>query len=564
MSRRIAIGRAAVAALFFFLLAANAYGAGANTAEIQVTAEPAALASTASVLINGKAVGGLPLTIRLQAGRYLFEVEVSGAETWRRWVDVKAGVPQVLNAALAAKGAATVSAPAVTSGSLLITADDLSATVSVNGKAYGTVPVLVQGIVGECLVQVRSPSGEAQRKVIVAAGKTEKLRFELQKKQVGATLRLLAEPSDAVIWVNGDKRGKAPLTVTGLATGKHLVEGRLEGFATARQSLFVEAGQEATLRLVLKALPLRLSHGMVRVASQPPGATVFIDGKAVGKAPLLRDKVVVGAHLVALRLDGYQEALHSLAVEPGRIAGLSVTLQRKDASSQPSSYPASNPTSRPKGDAPFYTHDAWLVPPRFVAVDASAGFPYLFAARLSTGLFTSGSLAMDAGVILKSYGAMTEVAGQLRLRLFDRDPFAAALFFEVGGGGGARSRNTFSFLFGGIGSWAPLPWLRASARLGLEAYSDRNCPAAKTDGESGVCSAPPADLASMSLRERMGGVRLMIAASGEVPITPWLSIFAELEAAAAADRAGFRDAFAAVMPGSDPHIYARLGVTLRR
>jgi hypothetical protein len=62
------------------------------------------------------------------------------------------------------------------------------------------------------------------------------------------------------------------------------------------------------------------------VASQPPGASVWVDGTPVGETPLELD-VEPGDHEVSVRLEGYQPRSHQLSFEEGERESLSVTLE---------------------------------------------------------------------------------------------------------------------------------------------------------------------------------------------------------------------------------------------
>ncbi|MCK5799037.1 MAG: PEGA domain-containing protein [Deltaproteobacteria bacterium] len=96
--------------------------------------------SSAMITINGKAVGRIPTSLRLQAGRYFVEVTRPGYKTWRHWLDVKAATPTTLRV----KMAAAISKP--TTGALLVAADILVSEVFVDGKSVGKVPALVANL----------------------------------------------------------------------------------------------------------------------------------------------------------------------------------------------------------------------------------------------------------------------------------------------------------------------------------------------------------------------------------------------------------------------------------
>jgi peptidoglycan/xylan/chitin deacetylase (PgdA/CDA1 family) len=76
----------------------------------------------------------------------------------------------------------------------------------------------------------------------------------------------------------------------------------------------------------LKELPL---VGALRVTSDPDGATVLLDGKEVGKTPLVYPNVQPGPHTVAVRLAGYANAEQALQVARAQAAVATFTLERQ-------------------------------------------------------------------------------------------------------------------------------------------------------------------------------------------------------------------------------------------
>lgn len=404
----------------------------------------------ASVVINGKEVGNLPTEITLQAGRYLVEVERAGYKTWRRWLDVKSGQPQKLSVTFVG---VSPSVKKPTGGTLLVASDVLSAEVWVDGKKRGTVPLLLSDLAAaEYQVTVKADGyAPKSKKVAVTVGKTTRVSIAL-RADLAATLKVLAEPSGVDVLVDGDVRGRAPLTIHGLSAGQHVIEGRRDGYLSSRREVALVAGKVFTLKLELKEPPPSRPTGALRVTSNVSQALVAIDGRFVGKTPLLRKDVIVGPHVITVRKKGYDQLIVTVNVKPQQIAAVEAKLDKEAMPSQPASQPASQPT---QGRAAVqddvrqvFSRSARLVPPAYVGGDASLGFPHLIDLRLTTGFYRAGRIAIDGGVALRSYFSMTEALLHTRVRLYDKDPFWIATQLEIGGGGGPASRNTFSVRIG--------------------------------------------------------------------------------------------------------------------
>jgi hypothetical protein len=534
------------------------------SAMVTIQSDSGAALSGSMITINGKAVGAVPTSLRLRVGRYLVEVERPGYQTWRQWLDVKADAPATVKVKM------TTSAAAPTTGALLVASDVLDAEVFVDGKSVGKVPALVQLLKpGKHKVEVRAKGyAPKQAEASISAGKTFKLTLRLEPT---TELKIVSEPTGVEVWVDGEKKGLAPLSLTNLKAGKHLVEGRLEGHTSVQHTVDLAQGKLFTLKLDLKAQKAGPATGGLRVTSDQTQALVFIDGRFVGKTPLLRPQVVVGPHVVTVRKQGYEEHLETVEVKAGKIAALSVKLTAGGSSqptSQAASQPTSKPTSQPTDDKEdvrlMNAHSARLMAPAYVAGDVSAGFPHLLEARLTTGIFDLGRFAMDAGVALRTYFTVTEVDLRVRVRVLRHGPFSLAGVLALGGGGGPKARNTFHVDFGAIGTWEYKRYFNLSAHALMSIYTDRLCPENPSENEVDACRLPPDGLTATEVRERFTSVRLMLGATMSVPITDWLSVFGGLELAAAANRRSYTDAFASYMPSSDPHVYGRVGITFKR
>jgi hypothetical protein len=539
--------------------------ADAKTSAVSIVSADGKAIAGASVVINGKEVGTLPTEIQLQPGRYLVEVERSGFKTWRTWLDVKSGQPSKLSVTFAPR----LAQKTPKGGTLLVAADVLTADVWIDGKARGKVPLLLADLAPKKYQVTVKATGFAPKsqQVEVVAGKTTRLSVALRADKA-ATLKVLAEPSDVTISLDGKPRGVAPLTLHGLAAGQHVVEGSRDGYVTARREVSLTTGKVTTVKLVLEEPPANRPTGALRVTANTAQALVAIDGRFVGKTPLLRKGVVVGPHLVTVRKEGHAQFIVTVNVKANKIAAVEATLEKSQsvASSQPASQPASSPSKKRVEDAvnQMFSRSAQLMAPAFVGGEFSLGFPHLIEFRLTTGFYRAGRIAIDGGVSLRSFFSITEASLHARVRLLDKDPFWVATQIEIGGGGGPASRNTFSMRIGGLASWRPSKWTMLTGRALLQIYTDRLCPESPRTNEASGCTTPPGGLNANDVRSRFTSAGLLIALGIEVPVMPWLSVFGELEFSAAANRRAYTDAFVGYMPNSDPHVYGRVGVTLRR
>lgn len=128
-------------------------------------------------------------------------------------------------------------------------------------------------------------------------------------------LRLHITPEPDVVAVEGGL--SLPLAGRYLVRpGRYTVVAEKAGYRRLSEPIEVTAKQDnPTFSFRLTALPGRLA-----VRSEPPGAVVVIDGKAVGRTPLEPVSLAPGAHAVLVRAKRYQTYQADVAIEGKDVA----------------------------------------------------------------------------------------------------------------------------------------------------------------------------------------------------------------------------------------------------
>lgn len=113
-------------------------------------------------------------------------------------------------------------------------------------------------------------------------------------------LRVTSIPDGATVTCDGVLRDATPITVKGLGAGDHLVVVQKPGFAEARRTITLNAGQKAALDIALEPVT-----GLVLVDTVPSGAEIEVSGAHRGKAPLLMTDLPVGRYRVKGSAPGF-------------------------------------------------------------------------------------------------------------------------------------------------------------------------------------------------------------------------------------------------------------------
>jgi hypothetical protein len=149
-------------------------------------------------------------------------------------------------------------------------------------------------------------------------------------------------PNRAGVTLNGTWRGRTPLTLDNLPFGRYVVRVVQPGYQVERQDVSLsarDASHEFAARLTRTASTARGASprpppqaapeaftGTIFVDSRPRGATVFVDGRSVGKTPLSLPDVSIGSHTVRLELAGKKTWTTTTRVVAGQTARVTGSL----------------------------------------------------------------------------------------------------------------------------------------------------------------------------------------------------------------------------------------------
>jgi serine/threonine protein kinase len=161
-------------------------------------------------------------------------------------------------------------------------------------------------------------------------------------------------PAGARVLVDGRDRGSTPASVSDLGSGEHRLRVVHDGYTTAeRRVVLSPARPTQALTVPLAKAPVSprpapassanadpvspkqsvkpsAEAGTLLVESRPTGATVFVDGRNVGRTPLTLPDVSAGDHAVRLELSGHRPWSTSVKVEGGAPQRVGGSLEKTD------------------------------------------------------------------------------------------------------------------------------------------------------------------------------------------------------------------------------------------
>lgn len=150
-----------------------------------------------------------------------------------------------------------------------------------------------------------------------------------------AEVTVSSVPDGAAVFVDGVSAGTTPAQLELLA-GERTLTFEKDGFKTLTRKLSVVANQPQQLT----ALQLEQADGLVRIISEPPGATVTVAGRYRGVTPLETGLAPGRSHAVALSKPGYEAVARSVDLSSSQGATLRVELVARIGVIRVSSEPA--------------------------------------------------------------------------------------------------------------------------------------------------------------------------------------------------------------------------------
>lgn len=206
---------------------------------------------------------------------------------------------------------------------LMMTVEPKTATVYIDEqlKAIENGEVMLLLPYGKHTYRVEAPSYMNEAGA-VEIGK-ERVELNIRLASAKATLTVTCPDADADIYVNDQKKGRGSWTGQ-IVDGMYAVEARKPSHRTTKQSLTLAKQEQKTITLNAPQ-PI---YGKLNLTSTPGNCEVFIDSMPIGKSPNIFSDILIGNHNVELRKNGYETQRKQVNIEEGKIADLSLNLQR--------------------------------------------------------------------------------------------------------------------------------------------------------------------------------------------------------------------------------------------
>lgn len=189
-------------------------------------------------------------------------------------------------------------------GSLSVTSEPIGAPVAVDGTARGTTPLELTLTPGTHSVEVGTGPQARSQPVNITRGSTFSLHVGLGAavaagvKAGTGDLQVATEPAGARVWIDGVPHGVAPLTVTNLKVGEHVVTVRGNAGEAVNRTVSIQEATVASL-VVSMTVPGGFASGWLAFTSSVP-LQILEKGTIIGSTETPRMLLPAGAHELEL------------------------------------------------------------------------------------------------------------------------------------------------------------------------------------------------------------------------------------------------------------------------
>lgn len=226
--------------------------------------------SGSSVLKDGKQIGITPLPLHeLSVGTHTYTLKKPGCSTREVSIKIEDERPKLVRVNMSSN-----------LGTLLVTSTPATANIIIDKSPRGkTLPKKVRTLTVEQGVHTvtiqKSGFTPYNEKVTLTRGKVLRVNAKLQV--LPGSLKVVTSPSGAALFINGKRYNNTPATIQNLKPGKYSIKVSLAKYDDAKRVVNIAPGQSPTVRIGMSS-----NMGGVDLIINPPGVTIYIDGKKIG------------------------------------------------------------------------------------------------------------------------------------------------------------------------------------------------------------------------------------------------------------------------------------------
>jgi TPR repeat protein len=273
----------------------------------------------ASILLDGKPPQTPNTFTHVPFGTHKLTATLNDYEPIKQDIEVRRGMTPELHLKL--KQSQEIAA-------LSVQSDPPGASILLDGKpAQGPANTFAHVPFGTHQLTAHLDNYEPiKQDVEVRKGMAPEIHLKLKQSQEMVALSVQSDPPGASILLDGKPAPGPSNTFTHVPFGTHQITATLNDYEPIKQDIEVRRGMAPEIHLKLKQSQ---EIAALSVQSDPPGASIFLDGKPPQSSPNIFTHVPFGTHQLTAALDNYESIKQDIEIRAGMNPEIRLKLEKK-------------------------------------------------------------------------------------------------------------------------------------------------------------------------------------------------------------------------------------------
>ncbi len=170
-------------------------------------------------------------------------------------------------------------------------------------------------------------------------------------------------PPNASVYLDGNLKGKAPMTINNITPGNHTLELHLSGYNDAKQDFYLNPGEHKNVTVTMSQ---QVSKGTVNINTYPTRTNVIIDGQSYNNTTgQVQVQLNSGTHNLNVSAQGYESKSMQFNLNPGEFKQINVQLQSAMSNINIYSNPSNARVYVDGNDTGYYTGRTFTLSPGY-------------------------------------------------------------------------------------------------------------------------------------------------------------------------------------------------------
>ncbi|MDG1231589.1 MAG: PEGA domain-containing protein [Pseudomonadales bacterium] len=199
------------------------------------------------------------------------------------------------------------------------------AEIMIDNEQVGTTPETIEVIQGERTLQLRKPGYKVFESLLKVTAQTPQELAPVVLEKANGKINIVSNPAGVNVTISGQYLGQTPLAVALPPAENYQLVATRAGYQNYTRALSISPEEDLSLNLSLKPIV-----GLIKLAVTPPGASLFVDNRALGDANQTLE-LKARSHELRVELAGYASYVTKVIPQPGLPQQLNIVMLTEEA-----------------------------------------------------------------------------------------------------------------------------------------------------------------------------------------------------------------------------------------